>query len=611
MKLWKKITCAVLYAALACFLFLTRPCEVDEQLSLFFLALTVPFGYTCLFSRHPERPAQALERRSNRILLGLISLYASFACFGWFFFSLGETVPVLTWDRWGYWLLGAAWWYGAALALLCWVKALSTRRKEKPEVQRSRRSRILVWLVSFAVFACIQAFFALIFYPGGWYTDSCDVLLMATGDKAMTDWHPFMNALLVRLLLQFTDNLGVITLIQALGFAPLMASFVLECYDLGCRPVIPTVICALLLLLPNQVMESVCVQKDTPFTYALLGATLLFFRLVTRPEKAKKVTWILWMVLSLFAMCGLRHNGIAPALGFCIALAVMGILHLKKKNRRLGISLITAAALPLVLFGIWKGPVMKALDVAPNEQSSYIFALNALGACANQGEELSEQTTAWMEEIQPLSDWAECYDRYTGHDAYVWSPTKKVLGFDTSSVTLSRALSMYLDALSQYPVTVITDRLGGSNIVWTATRPKESSMKWHSYFVWEDVPEEMYAYPFKTSLPQYLMDHWKLFYQVEIMTPTMASVPDMFLWRGGIWLILLYILLLHWRLEGMNLLLPAASGTLMHVLTSYVIIYYQDTRYIWAIQLLTVALIGLTIAYGRTRRNHEQQLSEN
>ena len=73
------------------------------------------------------------------------------------------------------------------------------------------------------------------------------------------------------------------------------------------------------------------------------------------------------------------------------------------------------------------------------------------------------------------------------------------------------------------------------------------------------------------------------------------TLPDMVMWRTGIYLILLLLLFIFWRANGVSLWLPSVPF-LANLFASVLVVYYQCFRYVYFVQLFTVALIFLTVA---------------
>ena len=291
-----------------------------------------------------------------------------------------------------------------------------------------------------------------------------------------------------------------------------------------------------------------------------------------------------------------RHNGIVPALAVGVALIILAVRHPRDpgRSRQVRIRLICVPLIAALMFGILKGPVFTYFRVIPNSSSTYVTMLCAVASCVNKDLPLSDEANEILEEVMPLEDWATYYHRYEGHDYYVWI---REGGFDTSSITAAKAFRIYLEALFKYPDVVLKDRLDGMDILWDVAMPAESfNMRYFDglypasflgdYFDLDELENTGFGYVNRagiSDLYRFLADFGS------------DTLPDMVLWRTGIYLILLLLLFVFWRANGVSLWLPSVPF-LANLFASVLVVYYQCFRYVYFVQLFTVALIFLTVA---------------
>ena len=616
-RVMKGMLCAA-HILLALYLFLQRPCGLDPAMSRLMLVLTVPADLAVFRPVYPKVLKRFLKPLTLLFSL-LIAVYAAFAFFGTDIFMLEEPELVADEENFCTLLHVGLWFWPVILGALYGLGILcAPRHAPRPHRLKRHQSRAIL----FACLLATQLLAAAVWSPGYYTTDATSVLEQAAGNSPLSDWHPFLNAVLAMPLVAVCYKAWFITAVQMAVPAFVLTGYLMALWDMGVGAGLLSAGGVLFLLLPNQLMSDLTVQKDTLFTWALLWITLQLLRMLQKPERVSTPGWLAGTVISLFLIFGLRHNGVVPAAVICLLLVILGIVRLiRKAPRRMGAWLLTAGLLPAALFGVWKGPVMSLLNVQPNGQSSYIPILDAVGAIyANYGV-LDEEYEPWLEEVQPLEDWATYYSRYTGHDSYLWAVGKSS-GFDTSSVTLERALTLLKVSLEEYPDYVIHDRLDGCNIVWDVTMPSGSfNNRWIDY-VYGSEGNDFAETPFgQSAAAKAIRD----FYNTYILQPSTDELLDPILWRSGIYLVLMLTLMLYWCATRQAALLIPAAPAISHIIFSMCVIYHQTFRYVWAIQILTVAMLAVTVALGRhpapalsgwyhstsrQRSNHEQQLSE-
>lgn len=161
--------------------------------------------------------------------------------------------------------------------------------------------------------------------------------------------------------------------------------------------------------MPNQVLSWTNVLKDFPFTLALLCGTCLLLQLALDTPRSRKWPFYACLTLDIFLVSLLRHNGAAPA----AAMIVLCIVLTVRRYEQVKLRALTAAVLAAVSFGVFKGPVMTALNVAPVSLSPFTTLFCAVGSCVNKDLPLSEEADAILEKALPLEDWHDYYAAIT------------------------------------------------------------------------------------------------------------------------------------------------------------------------------------------------------
>jgi len=586
---WKLILFC-LYGANTWFLFKTSSLICPTRGTKLVLLVLSVAAIVCALSEKARSVMAKYKTGSGAVLTLLISVYASLASFAQRFFLNGNTRAHFSAEGAAYCVSGVIWFVPVIWLLLFLLeKAPSHERMQRPKRDRTRA----FWLL-FAVLAACQMAVLAVLWPGGFPTDSITQLYQAVGIDGLNDWHPVLDTLFIRFVMAVLHTPGMLAAVQMLLFALICTLFLMIGYDRGMPLWALCVFGGLFQLLPNQALSWSNVLKDFPFTLALLWGTYLLLLLAMGNKWCKKISFAVCLGLDMFLIAGLRHNGIVPV-------AAMGLLCVILTFRRfplVRLRALFAAVLAAGCFAVYRGPVFRLLNVAPNTVSSYTTMLCAVGSCVNKDLPLSDETYASLETVIPLSDWKEYYNRYQGHDEYQFGRSDGG-SFDTSQINAKKAFSMYFEALGKYPDVILKDRLDGMDIMWNVSQP-EDSFNARSFDLIHAYADAGRYFDVSNMEP----DEWGEYRKTEPLARWYHSTTqintnsglDIVLWRSGCYLIVLWTLFLFWRKNGMRRLLWAAVPMLGNIAGSVLVLYHQSFRYVYFIQVVTLALLFVTLA---------------
>lgn len=622
--LWEKLLytlgawCVVFYFAQLALLFLARPMEkrgwTERQKVLAFLLMGnfvflfftseriqpthLTQGFLLLLTVASvwcfNRKSGCMEKyrtKGSRAAIGIIAVYASLASFAQRFFLDGNTRMHFSLPGLFYVLSGILWFIPVIWLLLFALEWLSARPHTLPK-PGSRKKALCVLLI--ALLLC-QVFVLWVEWPGGLPADSVDQLHQALGDYGMSDSHPFLHTLLERAILTVIPHPGAITAVQLLLFSLVLCAFLMMGYDRGMPLPLLVFLGCFFELMPNQVLSWTNVLKDFPFTFALLWGTYLLLQLALDTPRSRKWPFYVCLALDIFLVSLLRHNGAAPA----AAMIVLCIVLTVRRYEQVKLRALTAAVLAAVSFGVFKGPVMTALNVAPTVLSPYTTLFCAVGSCVNKDLPLSEEADAILEKALPLEDWRDYYARYYGHDYYYYQRPAGSVPYTPTEVTTPEILRVYGEALCKYPDVILKDRIDGCDILWDVVQPEDGYTAKSFCFIYsfdelgQYVNIEDYRDDSGNLLP-YKQNFFTKAYLRLTGTPR-NSVVDILLWRTGAYLIAFWVLLLFWRKNGMQRFRSAAVPLLGNLIISVLYVYHQSFRYVYFVQVCVLALLFATV----------------
>ena len=622
--LWEKLLytlgawCVVFYFAQLALLFLARPMEkrgwTERQKVLAFLLMGnfvflfftseriqpthLTQGFLLLLTVASvwcfNRKSGCMEKyrvKGSRAAIGIIAVYASLASFAQRFFLNGNTRMHFSLPGLFYVLSGILWFIPVTRLLLFALEWLSSRHRTLPK-PGSRKKALCVLLI--ALLLC-QVFVLWVEWPGGLPADSVDQLHQALGDYGMSDSHPFLHTLLERAILTVIPHPGAITAVQLLLFSLVLCAFLMMGYDRGMPLPLLVFLGCFFELMPNQVLSWTNVLKDFPFTFALLWGTYLLLQLALDTPRSRKWPFYVCLALDIFLVSLLRHNGAAPA----AAMIVLCIVLTVRRYEQVKLRALTAAVLAAVSFGVFKGPVMTALNVAPTVLSPYTTLFCAVGSCVNKDLPLSEEADAILEKALPLEDWRDYYARYYGHDYYYYQRPAGSVPYTPTEVTTPEILRVYGEALCKYPDVILKDRIDGCDVLWDVVQPEDGYTAKSFCFIYsfdelgQYVNIEDYRDDSGNLLP-YKQNFFTKAYLQLTGTPR-NSVVDILLWRTGAYLIAFWVLLLFWRKNGMQRFRSAAVPFLGNLIISVLYVYHQSFRYVYFVQVCVLALLFATV----------------
>ena len=585
----KKLLSAV-FAANSIFLFFTSDKIQPTHLTQGVLLLLTAAGIWCF-----NRKSGCMEKyrtKGSRAAIGAISVYASLASFAQRFFLDGNTRMHFSLPGFFYVLSGILWFIPVIWLLLFALEWLSARPWTLPKPE-SRKKALCILLI--ALLLC-QVFVLLVEWPGGFPLDSIYQYRQAMGELPLSDDHPVLDTLLIRAVLTVIPHPAALTAVQLLLFSAVLCAFLMMGYDRGVPLPMLVILGCFFELMPNQVLSWTNVLKDFPFTLALLWGTYLLLQLALDTPRSRKWPFYMALALDIFLVSLLRHNGAAPA----AAMVLLCIILTVRRFEQVKLRALTAAVLAAVSFGVFKGPVMTALNVAPVSLSPFTTLFCAVGSCVNKELPLSEEADAILEKALPLEDWRDYYARYIGHDSYYWQRPEGSVPYTPTEVTTPEILRVYSEALRKYPDVVLKDRIDGCDILWDVAQPEESftAKTFCLVYNWDWMEQFVNKADYYDEADGALRDYRQNFLTKAYLWTTGTarnSVLDILLWRTGAYLIAFWVLLLFWRKNGMQRFRSAAVPLIGNLIISVLYVYHQSFRYVYFVQVCVLALLFATV----------------
>lgn len=535
------------------------------------------------------------KRRGEWIWVFLVSLYASFASFGYRLFLQGSYMS-FSYDRCAYLLMGTLWFYPVILAILSIMEKVG-RRAELHTIPDRRLSECTVAVLSFFIALGVLSISFIGFFPGGFPADAASQL-MQVRTNVYDNWHPLMHTLLIKAGLLLVDHPSINVAIQLVLFSLLIGQVARIPYACGIKARNIFFAVALFALLPNNAVPNISPLKDFPFTYVLVWAMVLLFKIIMDVKILRKPTFLVELTVTMVLLKELRHNGIVPFAFMSCVLLIMTIRHW----RMIKVKAMSCVASACILIVIFEGPVFSLLQVAPNPISSFVTMFCGVGSCLNKDKQLSDKTMERLEDVMSMENWKNYYSRFKGHDDYRWGGGENKM--DLSSFGAKEAFMIYFEALSKYPDVVIKDRLDGMNIMWDVSQPDDEGNFNARTFDLIDGEIGLAFQDRENGEAYYVHNRIADTYRAWVYWAFPGEraedqLSDMLLWRSGAYLIFLFVLFLYWNRHRLNKLWYVAAPLLGNIVAMILVLYHQSFRYIYFIQLGVITLALVTFLYQR------------
>ncbi|MFN0122588.1 MAG: hypothetical protein ACKV2V_18990 [Blastocatellia bacterium] len=254
-----------------------------------------------------------------------------------------------------------------------------------------------LWFAMPALF--FWTFWLLIFWPGIAGIDTTEQWEQIVSGR-YDDFHPIFHSFTMAALLRLWHHPAAIAMAQIAAMALTAGAGLHALARRGVPRRILWITAILFAAAPPNFMTVINLWKDTLYSIAVLGLTVIVFAMLSRPRLAR-VPWWMWAALGVTAaLAGLfRHNGVSVTWG------TMALLALFRIREWRGIA--TAVLLILVLREGTRGPVYQAAGAPATQMTSVAPSLSVwvLAAHIRAGTPLAAADRAMVEKILPLPRW--------------------------------------------------------------------------------------------------------------------------------------------------------------------------------------------------------------
>lgn len=465
-------------------------------------------------------------------------------------------------------------------------------QSEKLEPIEDKRKIRLASILFFCLFAGGELCCSLGFYPANMSPDGADHWLQAIGYWKISNGHPPIFPLLIRVLTKIALTPYVYVVFQIVLCAFVLSKWFTFLYKKGV-PLIGLVLVDILLsVMPNNFMMLTLISKNPLFSILNLWLLIQIVQLLDNPQKCVQgIRWNVETAISLSGLYLVRYNSFLAVYVATIIIIGINVFNFKRVGWRTAPSLAAA----IIMIALVQGPVYDRYIEVNTSGSAMLPPLGPLFSSVVVNEvEVSEDIQNTIEQVLPLEEYYIRYNPYNS-DIIGWGDPRP----NYTGITTGKGLSIYVQLLFQYPDIVIKERLQGTDLLWSIFQSSDSRGWNHRNLagIYYSVPKEL--------LPQHLqnvdVNNNGLYFAPNKISKILCNISnltehyqiiDMFIWRNGIYIIFalsfVIVLALHHRIRCLLIFIPSVAS----LITLLLVIGWQIYNYIYFFPIATLAFVS-------------------
>ncbi len=318
-----------------------------------------------------------------------------------------------------------------------------------PDVNRSKNGAVkLFWFAFLFVFIVDFMYLFLDEYPGHITPDALYQIIQGYTNSYMND-HPFWNTVWIKGILNIgywlfgspNGAMALYSVLQILMMATCFAYVLMTLYHAGVHKCLIAVIFVLYALMPYNIVYSISMYKDVPFSISVLLAIVSMYRMMRKISEKRMLDQAVF-ILGIIGICFSRTNGFALVL---VSL-VFWLPFVIKYSRKFLIVLLVL----LVIVGVLTGPVIDALGVTPAETSeAFALPLQQMARVVCSGCPLTPTQETLLSRIFDMENLPDIYVEWCA-DPIKWQVRENDNAY--FSTHLTEYLKLWVELGVEYPL---------------------------------------------------------------------------------------------------------------------------------------------------------------
>lgn len=550
-----------------------------DLISVFFLIVSIVLG--CIVSYKEKTVFENLYNSTKkRVIIWFISAIFAFLLFGRSLFMEQLRMQIDFYRVIGFLVLTIAL-FPITPGILIILKRIEKKDCSFDASHKSIKMSILCGILAFF----ILVLFSLGYYPCTMTNDSISHWKQAIGKMELTDYSPIAFLLILRGLFTLIDAKTpyIFVIFQILILSTAIGDFAGFLYRKGFSKKVLMIGTGLFAICPSTYMLCLYLSKN-PLT-AILNLWFLISLAEVLSEPVyylNRPLWYIKTIISASTLYLIRDNNIViiiPAFMICIWFIV--------KYKYLGLRFLTVFGGILCIIGAMQGVVYKCVDYKHEEKRLQTNRplLAPVGSAIYQNLDIPDDIMEVVERVLPEEEWKKRYDPFNS-DLITWGHPKP----QYAAISLGEAMGVYFKMLFTYPDIVIKDRLDGANLVWDV----RAEMERYSQITLGDVEFKNITLQGRGILGK-ISSGMKKVSSVLLSVSTSFSLFDIFIWKNGIFIYLLLVVVFYLVSSKKGSMVWAIAPSVFILLTYVLVIAWQSYFYLWFFPLSVVALLIISI----------------
>lgn len=352
--------------------------------------------------------------------------------------------------------------------IFCIITAQDFFAYKKAGKRLKMKQKYVYWICWLIIFGGLNII-CYAYFPGNWTWDNLFQWAQATNMVELSDGHPVIMTLFLKLLLSIYKHPYMLEESMILLAATTFATIYTYLFENGLNKKISYALSILTAISPAIIIMTVTILKDSFHMCFMVLTVFYIYVLLKTPQYFKRPYYFIGLILSLFFVNQLRHEAI---LFFIVSSLVIIVCSLIKKKFFI-IGAVMIAIICSYSFDNYKEGLLK--NESDSEGIIVTVLLHDMSRVLYDNSNLTNETSKLMQKYLPLEKWKELYNPYD-RDTLGFNSEYKAALEKNSEVDLFGILRCYLQELVKNPASILRARLDAVDGMWYVGDNKESVM---------------------------------------------------------------------------------------------------------------------------------------
>lgn len=428
----------------------------------------------------------------------------------------------------------------------------------------------------------IYSVFILASYPASICIDGRTQLLQALGYEKLTDAHPAIHTLLLRLLTMNGKCIVLFPVFQMLLISLINATVLKNLYCKGIHPKV-LILCGIgFPLMVNHGIYVTVLWKDELYSICLLALVCILYRVEKEKLYMGNIWHMLLTALVLAAVRLMRHNGI---LVFLLAAVLFTGLSIVRKSGKY----VLCIGITVLFITLIRGPVYHFAGVQDKSSGTSSASMLHGIVYAAVVDDVPKETKTFLTKLMPMDVWIENYQTYSANALFQSKSAKKYgISARMDEIGTGKLLKEYCRVLLACPLRLIEERLFGTDLLWNVVQ--DNGYNWR---VANDIYEVGVV---ENTMGFYRHDN---LFTVLVRKAAAASMDipalDLIFWRAGFWLWVLLIFFYYSYIRKKHIWMFSVP-MVANMASLGLAMVWQDFRYVYFLNMCVPWLALLCLA---------------